>query len=106
MNATKALKLLKPIPANEWIIDDYTDNIGKCCAIGHLVRLTNEDPTDYSRYKCYTNHGDKVYDFVRHEVKSFISTKHGLSADLASVNNDNDVNGYNQKKPKTRVIKI
>ena len=53
--AQKAYRLLSPIPAEQWCVRQYTDEVGACCAIGHWTRLQSHDPTDYSDDNCYEN---------------------------------------------------
>ena len=41
--AQKALRLLMPVPAGDWITNVFTDQSGKCCAIGHYMRLKSKN---------------------------------------------------------------
>lgn len=107
MNATKAKELLLPIPKEEFIISRYSKG-GKCCAIGHLVRLSSKDPNDYSLANCEDGYPfeEQINTFARIDVSKFLKEKHSQYGDLATVNNYNQVNGYNQDNPKDRVIAL
>jgi len=50
--AQKALRLLEPIPAEDFLAEKFTDGLGRCCVIGHYMRLTSENPMDFSFYNC------------------------------------------------------
>ena len=67
MNSLEAKELLLPIPQNDFLLHKFSDGHGKCCAIGHLVRLKSEDPLNYNQW-C----GDEgeVENFVRKQVKN------------------------------------
>ena len=52
MNATEAKALLEPIPADKFITGKFSDDVGKCCGVGHLVRLKSSNPNDYSGSNC------------------------------------------------------
>jgi len=79
MNAREAKELLQPIPNEDFIRSEYSDEIGKCCAIGHLIRLKSEDPSDFSIENC-TDLASKfgadyklgVKIFVRGDVNDFM----------------------------------
>ena len=103
MNSLEAKELLLPIPQNDFLLHKFSDGHGKCCAIGHLVRLKSEDPLNYNQW-C----GDEgeVENFVRKQVKKYISETHNERACLARVNNRNNINGYTQDNPKDRVIAL
>ena len=107
MDALEAKKLLLPIPKEDFIIKDFTDRLGKCCAIGHLVRLTSKDPSDYKQDCDDWVFGENtVNHFVRDDVTNFIKKVHGARGNLATVNNNNNVNGYTQDNPKDRVMAL
>lgn len=119
MNAVLAKELLSAVPKEDFLTDRFTDEVGKCCAVGHLARLTSDDPTDFAVENCADIKGSflgsfpreekqEVYDFVRISVGTFLTEKHDIEegANLANVNNFDDVNGYNQDNPKDRVIAL
>ena len=116
MNATEARELLLPIPKNEFLTGRFTDYEGKCCAIGHLVRLKSKDPLNYDQNladgdgSCFaTAWSDKVCEveiFAREKVREYNGEKHDQYEDLAAVNNRTEVNGYTQDNPKDRVIAL
>ena len=107
MDATKAKELLDSVPANEFLTTKFTDWKGKCCAVGHLNRLSSSNPNNYDVNNCADRLG-KIFDFTRATVNEFLVKKYSVSEliNLADVNNDPDVNGYTQSKPKTRVINL
>lgn len=114
MNTKEALDLLKSIPSKNFITNEFSDGEGKCCAVGHLVRLTSENPDDYSRDNCgdlygyesaEKEHGKVVGEF-REFTKKFIAEKHGEVDDISGVNNNPFTNGYTQNNPKSRVINL
>lgn len=102
--AQKALRLLTPIPTEDFISDNYTDEIGKCCGIGHYVRATSQDPSDYSVKNC----SDSVHKSpIRIASRRFLEKKHNVQfKDLAEVNNYNTTNGYTESRTKDRVIHL
>jgi hypothetical protein len=112
LTAKRALELLSAIPNEDFLTEKFTDGIGKCCAIGHLVRLNSENPKDYGMFNtCDTFFGtvgnEAVNKFARTKVATFLKEKHGITEsniDFASVNNFDSVNGYTQDNPKDRVI--
>ena len=104
MNATLAKELLLPIPKNEFIIGEFSNNINKCCAIGHLVRLTSKKPNDYEQE--LSDHG-VISQFCRDNVTKFISQKYNYDwCTLASINNSDSINNYNEIEIKDRVIHL
>ena len=103
MNSLEAKELLLPIPQNDFLLHKFSDGHGKCCAIGHLVRLKSEDPLNYTQYLA---DGGEVENFVRKQVKKYIRETHNERACLARVNNKNNINGYTQDNPKDRVIAL
>lgn len=48
----KAIKLLTPIPDQDWIIGQFSNGRDKCCAIGHFRRLTSKNPNNYDKLNC------------------------------------------------------
>ena len=103
MNSLEAKELLLPIPQNDFLLHKFSDGHGKCCAIGHLVRLKSEDPLNYKQ--CLWDEGE-VENFVRKQVRKYIRETHEEHACLARVNNRIDINGYTQDNPKDRVIAL
>ncbi len=99
----EALKLLTNVPSKDFIIDNYTDKIGKCCAIGHLMRLKSKNPNDYSLRNCNDGHESTI----RQLSQTYLNVnKKGFNSSIASVNNSTNIDGYKQKTPKARVIAL
>ena len=118
MNATQAKELLLPIAKEDFLLDKFTNKINKCCAIGHLVRLTSDNPSDYTTENCVDfdlsdfpiinpkEGAEEVHDFARTKVNKFLLKEYDEDENLATVNNCDLVNGYNQDNPKDRVIAL
>ena len=108
MNATEARELLLPIPKNKFLTEKFTDYRGKCCAIGHLVRLKSDNPSDYNQSLADGRWGGtcEVRTFARERVRVYNGEKHDQYEDLAAVNNRTEVNGYTQDNPKDRVMAL
>lgn len=108
MNAQEALTLLSAVPADDFITDSFSDRVSKCCGIGHLQRLTSEDPSDYSFKNCT----DRPYfmadgtNDIRMSSKSYIEKAHNHSAGIEHVNNGDHINGYNEPAIKDRVLHL
>ena len=100
MNAQKALDLINPIPAEEFIEYAFTNGENACCFIGHLQRLTSKDPTDYSIKNCVDNTDNPI----RALSKFFIKEAYKIDATIVEVNNYTDVNGYNEPVIKDRLV--
>lgn len=107
MNAKQALELLLPIPKENFITGKFTDEESCCCAVGHLVRLSSDDPSDYSRENCNDTYNLTDVSHVRDKSEFFLKEKYKISnADMATVNNYDGINGYNEDNPKDRVIHL
>jgi hypothetical protein len=103
LTASKAIELLKDIPEEDFITDRFTDKQGKCCAIGHLQRLTSQNPTNYSQNNC----SDRIEGDIRIASNKYLTEAYNLSYEsIASVNNENTINGYNENTPKQRVLHL
>jgi hypothetical protein len=103
-----ALRILKPIPKNQWIINEFTNKINKCCAIGHFKRLTSSNPKDYSDSNCYDWGDSYTADTakLRKATQKFIKESVNLNfRDISSVNNSH-LNGYKEPEIKDRVIHL
>lgn len=104
--AQEALRLLIPIPAEDFITDKFTDEEGKCCAIGHIKRLKSYDPSNYSSDNCSDMFTEDAA--IRTASVKYLRDVHNAawSANIASVNNNNDINGYTEPVIKDRVIHL
>ncbi len=98
----QAIKLLEPIPKEEFTTTVLWDGNNKCCSLGHLNRLLSKDPTNYVNAE-YTP--SKVMDFSN-RVRKFINKKSNQQAGIITVNDYNTVNGYNEGNPKDRIIHL
>ena len=107
--AQEALELLSSVPAEDFIVDKFTDGNGKCCAIGHYLRLKGNNPYDYNYENCnddYTDDCTNKKRSFRNLTRKFIKEKHDTYDDVASVNNDPFINGYTEPVVKDRVIHL
>ncbi len=98
--AQKALRLLSPIPHTQFISNDFTDGKNKCCVIGHYMRLTSDNPNDYSFGNC----SDGFESDLRTESVKFLGS---MLIDISNVNNNlfsYQTHKYIQKRCKSRVI--
>ncbi len=106
--AQKALRLLSEVPKEQFIVDDFTDNIGKCCAIGHYQRLTSKNPNDYSRENCDDSYIEIEDSPIRTISEKFL-LKYGMGysyLSIANINNKPNINGYTEPEIKDRVIHL
>lgn len=105
--AQKLYRLLSSIPKDEWIINKFTDEVGKCCFIGHYARLVSGNPGDYSTNNCsdWLEYPEKG--LARNLTREFlISLGFGGGYSGADVNNINQINGYTEDNPKDRVMHL
>lgn len=110
--AQKALRLLEPIPPENWCTDQYAKTvvedgaeINQCCIIGHWTRLHSDDPNLYSNTNCndILNFGTSF----RNQTKKFLIEKFDLNlTDAADVNNGPYANGYTEPVIKDRCIHL
>lgn len=99
--AQKALRLLRTVPASDFITGQFTDGSGKCCAIGHFHRLKSKNPDNYSPVNCEDNHNG----ILRKKSIAFMKQKHDMSGvTIAHVNNEDYYNGYTEPTIKGRVV--
>jgi len=119
MNAQKAYNQLKNVPEDQFI-EHYFGKDGKCCVIGHLIRI-NIQPDEINNNTCsdsligfYPNPVEdknkrqkvkQISFFAREEVAEFLRVKYGLNfTTLAEINNNSSVNGFTQTSIKDRVL--
>jgi hypothetical protein len=100
--AKKAYELLSPIPADKFLVGDFTNGSDACCSIGHYKRLTSDNPNDFSWRNC----DDQNYCDLRRATTKFMMEKHAANADIADVNNDPVYNGYDEPEVKDRVLHL
>lgn len=102
--AQEALRLLIPIPEENFMAGTFTDGKGKCCAIGHIQRLQSIDPSDYSSANCSDF---LVNQPIRSASSKYLSDIHNIHGrNIASVNNGDNINGYTEPEIKDRVIHL
>lgn len=100
MTPAEAIELLTTIPEEDFIMEFYTNNVDKCCAVGHLVRLTSKDPTDYSTENCVPSGEGE------HRIGINILRRHvfeEIKSSIGAVNN-RETSMYTQETPKQRVL--
>ncbi len=99
----QAHRLLKDIPADQFIINRFSDEESKCCVVGHFVRLTSENPADYSENNCcdWGRPASKLRLTTRDFIKERVTWR---DRDITDVNNTTTINGWTDPDIKTRVI--
>ena len=105
--AQRALRLLSPIPTENFITGTFTDIVSSCCVVGHYVRLISDNPDDYSSENCrdFEKFGYAGCD-LRIASEQFLKSK-GNYGTIATVNNGNDEDlPYLQNTPKERSIAL
>lgn len=107
MNAQEAYNLLEPIPEEKFMRSFFTDGRSACCAAGHLIRLTSDNPKDYSLKNCVDIGHSPVITFIRDTTGYFLTEVKKVNGfvDLATVNNAK-LNGYNEDTCKARVLHL
>lgn len=90
--------MLQEVPEDEFIIDRFSDGVGNCCSVGHLNRLVTDDPTDY-----VISPEVRTEEFDWYELNDLCFHCYGHS--ITDVN-DGEVEQYQQKTPKQRVIQF
>lgn len=104
--ATKVLELINPIAEEDFITDHFSDIKSKCCVIGHVKRLTSEDPNDYSNENCFSTICDPYHNLPREiRIQSLIFISDGLGSDISVINNQK-MYSYTQDTPKQRVVAL
>lgn len=98
--AQEAKRLLEPIPEDDFIVESFSDQVSKCCAIGHFERSRSFDPSDFSIFNC----GDFYHSDLRSRSEEFLCEK-GYGGDISDVNNYTS-KFYPQPTPKQRVIAL
>ena len=102
--AQEVYDMLSPIPREQWIVGDYTDEISKCCAVGHVSRLTSNNPSSYSLAVCCEVTG--LSRMIRAKSYHFLRDKNnGHCISIAAVNNAPS-KLYPQKTCKGRVLAL
>lgn len=107
MNPSQALEMLKDIPEEQYLTFGYTDGVNRCCFVGHLVRLTSPDPTDYSEGNCwpaYRHFSKDAYEAALPHVKEVVDfiEQFSKNGNFEEVNNKYHPN-YKQDTIKERV---
>jgi hypothetical protein len=104
-----ALQLLSPIPSENFISGKFTNEIDKCCIIGHWTRLTSKNPNDYSSTNCI----DVLIPKKEKRKRNLRKHLEPILGDISLINNytgfssKDDVDSpltFNQQTPKDRSI--
>lgn len=94
VNATKALEIILPIPADQFCVDQFINDKGQCCVLGHIQRVVAGDP-----YADMNGFG------LRESSHDFLVEKHRIAySSIVSVNNSPGINGYTEPVIKDRVV--
>lgn len=102
--AQEALRLLKDIPEEEFLIDTFSDEKSRCCVIGHYTRLKSTNPEDYTYRNCADFMVNSEHRIFRNRSRDFMQSVHGDYQDISVVNNTRSVNGYTEETVKARVM--
>jgi len=86
-------EIIEPIPANKFCIDEFENDKGQCCFIGHINRYIADHPE-----------ADSQGFGARELTRMFLKEKHNVYATGATVNNINSVNGYREPVIKDRLM--
>ena len=103
--AAHALRILAPIPESKWIVDKFTDEKERCCALGHYMRLKSENVNDYSLWNCKDHDNCDL----RLLSKDFLSSKGYENIDISYINNCEYIEvyiEYDDPTPKQRVLHL
>ncbi|MEM7087918.1 MAG: hypothetical protein AAF489_17180 [Bacteroidota bacterium] len=105
MTAIEVKEKLAPIPDENWKMGSYSNHIDKCCALGHLHRLENNDPSNY----CFIPWNPKITTF-REKVNEYLTKEFKLKNwDIALINDAKKKCPKKYKKivtPKARVLAL
>lgn len=94
----EAYDILKVIPPKKWITWRYGEIEGEnFCAMGHLNKYYSKGKSSYISSK-----GNKINNIAT----KFLIRKYNLDKCIPNVNDSTNVNGYKQKAPKARVLKL
>lgn len=81
----QAITLLEPLREDEFMQKEFSNRKNRCCVIGHIQRLTSDNPNDYSRPNCNDDAGSFSVNTFGFYFRRACS-KAG-SCDIAAVNN-------------------
>jgi len=106
--AQKAYRLLSTIPSENWLTGAFTNQKNSCCARGHIMRLSSNNPEDYTFDNCKYN--SFIDDALILSVMSFLKNKRDficINEPLSSINdNDYNLDIYTEKTPKERILHL
>lgn len=98
-----AITKINAIPSENFITSEFSDGIDKCCVVGHLNRLSSENPENYSIKNCSDSLNNQNPLRIL-SIKFLQGVKSGFwVSDLSSVNNGK-TKTYKQKTPKERSL--
>lgn len=86
-----ALNILEPIPQDKWVTGVFSDGNGNHCALGHYMSKRSWEQMEYLRLA-----SEHALTVLHPGIPAFI--------DIATINNNDDVNGYTEPVIKDRVI--
>ncbi len=99
----KAIEMLTPIPKEEFTTGVFSrPSVKQCCAMGHLRRLLSKNPDNYSAANDFNKKVNKLDD----KVQEYTKKKHGYAYGIPSINDRDDINGYNEDNPKDRIMHV
>jgi len=89
-----AYLMLKAIPRENWMTEDYSDDHNRCCFVGHYNRVSSDNVEDYSKANCL------VVGFENYIQAAF----HRADINIVGVNDDEGHAKYTQDHPKDRTM--
>jgi hypothetical protein len=108
MNILEFKKKFTKISDKEIGTGQFSNTVNQCCVIGHAMRMTSENPEDYSQENCSDNinFGSDALDGCNLRVVSrqaLVKSKETFLFDISGINNRQSAK-YNQETSKKRVI--
>jgi hypothetical protein len=98
----KARELFGPIPEDQWITGRFTDESNSCCAVGHWVRLTGDNPSDYITWNCDDLDRRNRRRRALRDASQRVASAMGTYEDISVINNYSTPK-YRRPTPKQRV---
>jgi hypothetical protein len=98
-----AFTKLELIPSDEFLNDKrFTNEVDKACVIGHLVRLSSDNPSDYSLENCNDRHESIP---IRVLSVKFLGGENSHDDSIANYNNEK-LGVYQQETSKERSLAL
>ncbi len=102
--AQEALRLIKDVPKEDFILNKMTDEHSKCCVVGHYIRLKSNNPMDYSHKNC--TGFITAEPLLRESAAFLLSQGSSTFKTIITVNNGIQLVVYTEPEIKDRVIHL